>query len=65
MYFIVIIQNYSIPSIFSYNSYDDALVRFHNELAYRNASERTSTVCIIMDAKGNEICRDWYEKPEE
>ena len=63
-YYLIIIQNYTIPAIYSYDDYDALMVRFHTELAYRH-EDRTSTVCIVLDNKGNEMRRDWYEKPEE
>lgn len=60
MYFLVIIQNYSIPAIYSYQTKSEALSAFHTEQAYRNEA-RTSTVCILLDRKGNEIERDYYD----
>ena len=60
MYFLTIIQNYSVPAIYSYQTKSEALTAFHNELAYRNEA-RTSTVCILYDRKGNEIERDYYD----
>ena len=60
MYFLAIIQNYTTPAFYSYDSKSAALATFHNELAYRHES-RTSTVCILYDNKGNELKRDYYD----
>lgn len=60
MYFLAIIQNYSIPAFYSYQTRSEAMARFHSELAYRHES-RTSTVCILYDQKGNELEHDYYD----
>lgn len=52
MFFVVIIQNNTVPAIFAYDNYDAALVRFHSEMAYR-AEGRTATACTILDRVGN------------
>ena len=49
MYYLVIVQNESIPAIYSYQSEAEALAAFHTELAYR-AEGRTSTKCSILDS---------------
>lgn len=63
MYFLSIIQNYSVPAFYSYNTKSEALAVFHNELGYRHET-RTSTVCILYDNKGNELERDYYDAAE-
>ena len=52
MFFLVIIQNNTVPAIFAYDNYDDALARFHTEMAYRSES-RYATACTILDRAGN------------
>lgn len=49
MYYLVIVQNSDIPAIFSYETHDAALARFHTELAYRHES-RVSTKCLILNS---------------
>lgn len=48
MYYLIIVQNDETPAVFAYTSYDEALARFHSELAYR-AEGRISTKCMILD----------------
>jgi len=60
MYYLAIIQNYTTPAFYAYDTKSAALSAFHNELAYRHES-RTSTVCILYDRKGNELKRDYYD----
>lgn len=45
--------------VYAYNSYDEALAAFHTELAYRSSS-RTSTVCVILDDRGNTQKRECW-----
>ncbi|MBO7452781.1 MAG: hypothetical protein J6U54_20820 [Clostridiales bacterium] len=52
MFFLVIIQNNTIPAIYAYQDYDEALARFHTEMAYRS-SDRYATACSILDRAGN------------
>lgn len=63
MFILMIIQNYSIPQILTYNTLAEALATYHTELGYRHES-RTSTVCVIFDRKGNEVVRDYYDATE-
>lgn len=60
MYYLVIIQNDSSQAVYAYNNMDDALARFHSELAYRSES-RTSTVCVILDSNGALVKRDMWK----
>ena len=60
-YYLIIIQNQSTQAIFSYDTISEALVRFHNELAYR-ADDRVSTFCMIIDPYGNVLKKDIWEK---
>ena len=62
MYFLAIIQNSSVASLFPYNTFDEALVAFHTELAYRGEG-RTATVCVIMNEFGVVLKSDtWIQK---
>ena len=49
-YYLVIIQNDEAQAIYKYDSYNEALAAYHNELAYR-AEERTSTRCAILNSE--------------
>ena len=60
-YFLVIIQNDSTSAVYGYDNKDDALVLFHNELAYR-AEGRNSTLCVILDKIGGTIKREKWER---
>lgn len=62
MYYVVIIQNETIPAIFGYNSFEEANAKFHSELAYR-AVGRTSTHCAIMTADLSFIKSESYTAP--
>jgi len=59
--FLFIIQNGSTTASFKYDSMDECLVAFHNELAWR-ADDRVSTVCLIIDAQGRVVKMDSYYK---
>ena len=48
MYLVLEMQNNTIPAVYTFNSYNEALAYYHNELAYRHES-RTSTKCAILD----------------
>lgn len=63
-YYLVIVQNDSAQAVYAYIDLDDALAAFHQELAYR-ASDRLSTLCVIMNSHGNFIKQDYYQKPNE
>lgn len=56
-FYLVIIQNGNTQAIYEYPSFDAALVKFHEELAYR-AATRISTFCMIMDGNGNVYKRE-------
>ena len=62
MYYLVIVQNNSIPAIFSYETYDAALAAFHTEMAYRHES-RTTTKCAIVDNELVTLKRETYTAP--
>ena len=62
MYYLVIVQNDSIPVIYSYQSESEALAAFHSELAYR-AEGRTSTKCSILDSNLIAIRNETYTAP--
>lgn len=59
MYYLTIVQNNSAVVSYSFSDIDSALVMFHNELAYR-ADARTSTMCVIIDEKGDTVKRGYY-----
>ena len=59
--YLFIIQNESTTTSFKYDSMDECLSAFHNELAYRNDA-RTSTVCLIIDNNGMVLKMDSYRK---
>ncbi len=66
MFYLAIIQNAgpsSTQAIYKFDNIDDALAMYHSELAYR-ATARTMTTCVILDAYGNSIYRDAWEKRE-
>lgn len=58
-YHLIIIQNEDVLSALTFTSWNDVMARFHTELAYRDASRR-STVCIILSSTGQELKRDVY-----
>ena len=62
--YLFIIQNGEITVSYKYDSMDECLVAFHNELAYRNDA-RTSTVCLIIDNQGRVLKQDSYYKATE
>ena len=62
-FYLVIIQNNNTQAIYEFPSYDAALVKFHQELAYR-AENRTSTFCMIMDGTGNIYKREAWPTEE-
>ena len=67
IYYLLIIQNGgadSTQAVYKYDNIDDALAAYHSELAYRNTS-RQMTTCVILDAYGNSVFKDCWEKREE
>lgn len=62
MFYLVIVQNDSIPAIYSYQSENEALAAFHSELAYR-AEGRTSTKCSILDSNLVSLRNESYTAP--
>lgn len=59
MYILVCVQNGNIPLLRSYDSYNEALAEYHQELAYRHES-RTSTMAMIVDQGGRVLKREQY-----
>lgn len=59
MYYLAIVQNNDTQALYSFNSYDEALARFHSELSYR-AEGRTSTKCALLDANLGMIRQEVY-----
>lgn len=60
MYYLAIVQNNDTQALYSFNSYDEALARFHSELAYRSA-DRTSTKCALLDSNLGMIRQEVYD----
>lgn len=61
-YILTIVQNGTACASYMFSTVDDALVMFHNELAYR-AEGRNSTLCIILDMRGGTIKKEYWERP--
>lgn len=62
MYYLAIVQNDTTNALYSYNTYEDALAAYHQELAYR-AEGRTSTKCAILDADLHMLRQETYVAP--
>ena len=63
MYYLAIIQNRGeSKSLYSYDTFEDALAAYHTELAYR-AEARTQTVCSILNAEGQVLRNEVYTAP--
>lgn len=63
MYYLAIIQNHGESNaLFTFNSFEEALARFHSELAYRHES-RTQTVCTILNSEGQALRNEVYNAP--
>ena len=62
MYYTVIIQNNETPAIFAYNTMEDALAKFHSEMAYRHES-RFKAVCGIYNEDLMPIKNEVYTAP--
>ena len=63
MYYLVIIQNSSTQAVYAYQTLDEALVVFHNELADRGEG-RNRTVCTILDNLGNLVKNEVWIRSE-
>lgn len=61
-YYLFIVQNKTICANYHFDSIDGALAMFHSELAYRGEG-RNSTLCVILDAIGGTLKRDYWERP--
>lgn len=61
MYYLIIVQNDETQAMYRYESYDDALVAYHTELAYR-AEGRNSTKCAILDDGLKILRQETYTK---
>lgn len=63
MYYLAIIQNYGASNaLYAYNTLDEALIRFHSELAYRH-EDRKQTVCCILNGEGQTLRNEIYTAP--
>ncbi len=58
-FYLVIVQNENTQACFSYDTYDEALAAFHNELAYR-AIGRTATMCLIINGSGDTLKKEYW-----
>ena len=58
-FYLVIVQNKTTQAVYKYDTYDEALVAYHTELAYRS-NQRTSTQCVILDSDLNVVMRESY-----
>lgn len=62
MYYLAIVQNDTTNALYTYNTFEDALAAYHQELAYR-AEGRTSTKCAIMDSDLHMLRNEIYVAP--
>ena len=62
MYYLAIVQNDTTNALYSYSTYEEALARFHTELAYRSEG-RTSTKCAILDSDMYIVRSEVYTAP--
>lgn len=63
MYYLAIIQNHGESNaLFPFSNFEEALARYHTELAYR-ATGRTQTVCSILNAEGQVLRNEVYNAP--
>lgn len=63
MYYLAIIQNFGATNaLFPFNTFEEALARFHSELAYR-AEGRQQTVCSILNSNGEVLRNEVYTAP--
>ena len=58
-WYLITIQNEETIQALGFTNWNELLARFHQELAYRHESRR-STVCIILSSTGQELKRDTY-----
>lgn len=61
-FYLIIVQNDTVVTIYSYDNLDTALAAYHSELAYRNES-RTATDCAILNADLQVMYRESYKSP--
>lgn len=62
MYYLIKVQNDSIPAITGYNSLEDVNAAFHTEMAYRHET-RFSTKCMILDSDLVVVRTEVYTAP--
>lgn len=62
MYYLIKVQNDSIPAIAAYDTLEAVNAEFHTEMAYRHES-RYSTKCMILDADLVVVRTEVYTKP--
>lgn len=62
MYYLAIVQNDETQALYRYNTYEEALVAYHTELAYR-AEGRKSTKCAILNGDLQMLRQETYIAP--
>lgn len=62
MFYLAIIQNDTTNGLYTYNSLEDVLAAYHQELSYR-AEGRTSTKCAILDNDLHMLRQETYVAP--
>ena len=62
MFYLAVVQNDTTNGLYTYNSFEDALAAYHQELAYR-AEGRTSTKCAILDNDLHMLRQENYTAP--
>lgn len=61
LYFLLVVQNHTIPAVSTFNSWDRVLAAYYTELAYRDEG-RTHTLCEILDSDLTVLRREvWPE----
>lgn len=60
-YFLIVIQNGTTPQLTAYTDWNTVCAAFHQEMAYRHEN-RLSTICMIMNDRGDIIKKDEYYK---
>lgn len=61
LYFLLVVQNHTIPAVSTFNDWDRVLAAYYTELAYRDEG-RTHTLCEILDSDLTVLRREvWPE----
>lgn len=62
MFYLAIVQNDTTNALYTYNTFEDALAAYHQELAYR-AEGRRSTKCAILNGDLQMLRQEIYTSP--